>query len=201
MTEKSSKLVVAVELLYVLVKCSLHFWGWLVTGGFIYGWGSSHKKLVFFVDHPEALQEKLCRLTKKLPPTKLCEKVLSVGVFLSLAIFLSGAWLGSTSLGLFFKVTGGLSLLLFLLYNAHWVLGTATYDEMKEAPVAIGYQLLLQTLRPSLLNGFILGTYAFWILLLLVSPLLFFLVAPGGVAYLLKKGSQKFREMEGINHD
>ena len=92
-------------------------------------------------------------------------------------------------------------MLLFLLYNAHWVLGTATYDEMKEAPVAIGYQLLLQTLRPSLLNGFILGTYAFWILLLLVSPLLFFLVAPGGVAYLLKKGSQKFREMEGINHD
>ena len=127
--------------------------------------------------------------------------MLSVGVFLSLAIFLSGAWLGSTSLGLFFKVTGGLSLLLFLLYNAHWVLGTATYDEMKEAPVAIGYQLLLQTLRPSLLNGFILGTYAFWILLLLVSPLLFFLVAPGGVAYLLKKGSQKFREMEVINHD
>ncbi|MCU7700679.1 hypothetical protein ODV97_11915 [Enterococcus gallinarum] len=47
MTEKSSKLVVAVELLYVLVKCSLHFWGWLVTGGFIYGWVSSHKKLVF----------------------------------------------------------------------------------------------------------------------------------------------------------
>ncbi|MGF1945058.1 hypothetical protein [Enterococcus casseliflavus] len=201
MTEKSSKLVVAVELLYVLVKCSLHFWGWLVTGGFIYGWVSSHKKLVFCVDHPEALQEKLCRLTEKLPPTKLCEKVLSVGVFLSLAIFLSGAWFGSTSLGLFFKVTGGLSLLLLLLYNAHWVLGTAKYDEMKEAPVAIGYQLLLQTLRPSLLNGFILGTYAFWILLLLVSPLLFFLVAPGGVAYLLKKGSQKFREMEGINHD
>ena len=72
MTEKSSKLVVAVELLYVLVKCSLHFWGWLVTGGFIYGWVSSHKKLVFCVDHPEALQEKLCRLTKKLPPAKKC---------------------------------------------------------------------------------------------------------------------------------
>ena len=83
-------------------------------------------------------------------------------------------------------------MLLFLLYNAHWVLGTATYDEMKEAPVAIGYQLLLQTLRPSLLNGFILGTYAFWILLLLVSPLLFFLVAPGGVAYLLKKARKNF---------
>jgi hypothetical protein len=201
MTEKSSKLVAVVELLYVLVKCSMHFWGWLVTGGLIYGWVSSQKKLFFCVDHPEAVHEKLYRLTKKLPATKLFEKVLSVGVFLALAIFLSGAWLGSTSLGLFFKVIGGLSLLLFLLYNAHWVLGTATYDKTKGAPVAIGYQLLLQTLRPSLLNGFILGTYAFWLLLLPVSPLLFFLVAPGGLAYLLKKGSQKNREMEGINHD
>lgn len=201
MTEKSSKLVAAVELLYVLVKCSLHFWGWLVTGGLIYGWVSSQKKLVLCIDHPEALQEKLWRLTEKLPATKLWEKVLSVGIFLALALFLAGAWLGSTSLGLLFKVIGGLSLLLFLLYCAHWVLGTVADDESKGAPVAMGYQLLLQTLRPSLLNGFILGTYAFWLLLLPVSPLLFFLVAPGGVAYLLKKGAQKYREMEGKTHD
>lgn len=65
MTEKSSKLVVAVELLYVLVKCSLHFWGWLVTGGFIYGWVSSHKKLVFLCRPSRSLTRKALSTNQK----------------------------------------------------------------------------------------------------------------------------------------
>lgn len=83
-------------------------------------------KVSFCVDHPEALQEKLCRLTKKLPPTKLCEKVLSVGVFLSLAIFLSGAWLGSTSLGLFFKVTGD-----YLCFFSYSIMHTGSWEQRR----------------------------------------------------------------------
>lgn len=197
--KKPARLVQYVEFLYVLIKCSIYFWGWLVKDGFLYGWVSAQRKLFFCIDHPEALQERLGGVTKSVTPSRLWEKTLSTCLFLAIAIFGSGIWLADSQLGLFLMVASALTLIFLLLLVTH----VALFPSIKKIQLdpEMGYQLLRQTLTPNLLNGFILVTYLFWVLLLPVNPLLFIFVAPGGVAYLLKKGQQKYYEREGNPHD
>lgn len=197
--KKPKKLVVFVEFIYVLVKCSVYFWGWLVKEGVIYGWVRAQRKLLLCVDQPEAQQEKLSTLTKSVEPEKLWGKTLSASLFLAFALFGSGFWLASTQLGLFLMVVGSLFSVFFLIFITNYTLSDPTQAD--EISVETNYQILRQTVRPNLWNLFIGFTYLFWLLLLPISPLLFFFVAPGGVAYLLKKGQQKYYEMKGNPYD
>ena len=96
-------------------------------------------------------------------------------------------------------VVGGLFLVFFLVFIANFILLGPTKEN--EINVETSYRLLLQTLRPNLWNLFIIFTYLFWLILLPISPLLFFFVAPGTVAYLLKKGQQRYHEMKGNPYD
>ncbi|MDT2762951.1 hypothetical protein P7H31_01255 [Enterococcus asini] len=197
MTAKS-RLTKGVEFLYVLVKSSLFFWGTLIKMAGIYGWVSAQEKTMYAVDHPEAVHEGLSRITENLGKAKLWEKTLSVGIFLSFAgVIGTLVWGVGSSLSVLFLVASGILLLFLLLLTTNFLvtpkagLDFATYS----------YLVLSQTLRPSLWNGFVVANFVFWALLLPISPLLFFLVAPGGVFYLLKKGYQKLLELKGQTHD
>lgn len=197
MTAKS-RLTKGVESLYVLVKSSLFFWGTLVKMAGIYGWVSAQGKTMYAVDHPEAVHEGLSRITGNLGKAKLWEKTLSAGIFLAFAGTLGALmWGGGSALSALFLVASGILLLFLLLLTTNFLV--TPNPGLNQA--SYGYHILGQTLRPSLWNGFVSAGFAFWALLLPISPLLFFLVAPGGVCYLLKKGHQKFFELKGQAHD
>lgn len=195
--KKPTKLVQAVELLYVFVKCSCFFWWSLLKDFVVYGWFVALNKTMYCVDHPESSQERLKKISEKLPKSLLWQKVVSVGVFLSLVVIFVAGKLANPQLTLLFLIVGVGLLAGLFLFTTNFVLT----ENPGLTQVEFSYLILKKAMIPSFLNAFILASYLLWALSFLVSPVLFFLVAPGGIFWLLKKGQQKTVATKGSNHD
>lgn len=191
MTAKQSKLILAVEYVYLIVKASVMFWLSLVKRGIIYGWVTSCRENLFYLSSNLTRYESYSTIvaTQKMTKGKL-DYPLSLGFSLSssLTLVMAMAYQKNSLPIILFSLIVSLTIsLVFWLFGLFYswltTITTQTYS-VKEWVYLVLYQLFH---HPALL-GFCLSLLMFSLFIFWVNKFLWFFILPGLFFDLLKRG-------------